>query len=165
MDDFTIHIDLENITKGVDKSQKVLHAIEIGLQNAFEEMKDRIIEKLSENIDKYGLGNGSLKSHMVVEEIDDGFIISVDSDYAEYVEYGTGIVGSNNPHPKPINWQYDVNAHGDEGWKYIGDDGKLHWTKGMPSRPFMYDTWLWGARSFTPIFRKHINKEIKRVIH
>ncbi len=54
------------------------------------------------------------------------------------VEFGTGVVGANSPHPNPKNYTYDVNSHGDKGWYYYND--KLHWTKGMPSRPYMYNT-------------------------
>lgn len=73
------------------------------------------------------------------------------AEYAFYVEYGTGIVGAGSPHPE-INgdWQpppsrythYDTNNHGEAGWWYIAShrDGKLHWTRGVPSRPFMYNT-------------------------
>lgn len=51
------------------------------------------------------------------------------TEYAIYVEYGTGIYGA------------DIHSHGDEGWVYLNDrDGKWHWTKGMPARPFMYNT-------------------------
>ena len=68
-------------------------------------------------------------------------IIKAGAPYAVYVEFGTGIVGSGSPHPAPAGWQYDVNAHGESGWWYYNDrDGKMHWTKGMPSRPFMYNT-------------------------
>lgn len=60
--------------------------------------------------------------------------------YAIFVEFGTGIVGGRNPHPENP-WEYDVNGYGDEGWYYVdGDDMKWHWTKGQPSRPFMYNT-------------------------
>ncbi len=61
--------------------------------------------------------------------------------YAIFVEFGTGVVGSNNPHPDPQGWAYDVNGHGDDGWVYFNErDGKWHWTAGMPSRPFVYNT-------------------------
>lgn len=73
-----------------------------------------------------------------------GFIYA-GAPYAIYVEYGTGIVGSHAQHPGgegwDVGWSYDVNGHGEAGWSYISDrDGKLHWTKGMVSRPFMYET-------------------------
>lgn len=68
-------------------------------------------------------------------------IIKAGAPYAVYVEFGTGIVGSGSPHPAPAGWQYDVNAHGESGWWYFNDNtGRVQWTKGMPSRPFMYNT-------------------------
>ena len=68
-------------------------------------------------------------------------IIKAGAYYAAYVEFGTGVVGSRSPHPDPQGWQYDVNAHGDEGWVYYDDDsGNFRWTKGFKSRPFMYNT-------------------------
>jgi len=68
-------------------------------------------------------------------------IIEAGAYYAVYVEFGTGVVGSQSPHPNPQGWQYDVNQHGDEGWVYYDDgSGKFRWTKGFKSRPFMYNT-------------------------
>lgn len=68
-------------------------------------------------------------------------IIKTDCPYAVYVEFGTGIVGQGNPHPAPEGWKYDINEHGEKGWVYYNErDGKWHWTKGMASRPFMYNT-------------------------
>ncbi len=58
-------------------------------------------------------------------------------------EMGTGITGSNNPHPNPSpqfkSWKYDVNEHGEKGWVYPKDDGTYGWTKGLPSRHMFYD--------------------------
>lgn len=80
--------------------------------------------------------------------------------YAVYVEFGTGIVGDKNPHPqaKAHGWAYDINDHGTAGWFYPVKDGpesnawnpngrkaagvSLAWTRGMPARPFMYNTLL-----------------------
>ena len=57
-------------------------------------------------------------------------------------EMGTGIVGSNNPHPNPDgpfkSWKYDVNEHGEKGWIYPKEDGTYGWTKGLPSRHMFY---------------------------
>ena len=56
-------------------------------------------------------------------------------------EMGTGIVGSNNPHPNPnLEWKYDVNEHGEKGWIYP-KNGTFGWTKGLPSRHMFYDAW------------------------
>ena len=63
--------------------------------------------------------------------------------YAVYVEYGTGVVGSREPHPEAgeHGWVYDVNHHGDSGWVYFNErEGMVMRTKGQPSHPFMYNT-------------------------
>lgn len=65
--------------------------------------------------------------------------------YAVYVEFGTGIKGSEASHPLSgkTGWYYDINNHGEAGWVYYNEnDGSYHWTDGMPSRPFMYDTMM-----------------------
>lgn len=67
--------------------------------------------------------------------------IKVKAPYAKFVEFGTGIVGKNASHPEPQGWQYDINDHGEKGWIYLNErDGRLHWTQGFRSRPFMYNT-------------------------
>lgn len=69
------------------------------------------------------------------------WIVFTDCPHAAFVEFGTGVPGSRNPHPDTslVGWRYDVNEHGDAGWFYF-KDGEWHWTKGMISRPFMYET-------------------------
>lgn len=84
------------------------------------------------------------------------------TDHALFVEFGTGQVGQQSPYPyefpEGISWSYntgktirqalnDIVIHGstfvktgEYYWTYIGKDGKAHITKGMPSRPFMYNT-------------------------
>ena len=71
---------------------------------------------------------------------DKGYVIS-SAPQSAFCEFGTGIVGATSPHPNPTlaGWKYDVNQHGEEGWWYW-KDGEWHWTAGMPSRPYMYDT-------------------------
>lgn len=71
-------------------------------------------------------------------------IIRAGAWYACYVEYGTGVIGAGAPHPSPAaGWKYDLNQHGEQGWWYWSDsDANWHWTKGIPSRPFMYETAL-----------------------
>lgn len=70
-----------------------------------------------------------------------GFVASTAS-HSVFAEFGTGVVGRSSPHPNVAiaGWKYDVNNHGELGWWYIGRDGQAHWTKGMPSRPYLYET-------------------------
>ena len=69
------------------------------------------------------------------------WIIYTGCSWAPFVEFGTGVEGQKSPHPDTsiVGWKYDVNSHGEKGWAYFKDSA-WHWTKGMPSRPFMYET-------------------------
>ena len=76
--------------------------------------------------------------------------------YAFYVEYGTGPRGAENPHPNVEGGMgssfavlsrdgtktYEGYNSDKPGWYYLGDDGQWHYTEGMPSRPFMYNTMM-----------------------
>lgn len=87
--------------------------------------------------------SGELVNGIVAEYgADDTGRIHSTAPHTAFVELGTGVAGSQNPAPENYypGWQYDVNEHGEAGWWYIGKDGKRHWTKGMPSRPFLYET-------------------------
>lgn len=117
------------------------------------------IEKLGENVTKRLTQDGvktAREMAMYMNAYDSGELVNgIVEEYREgkgyihstaphtaYVEMGTGVVGQGSPNPNGSypGWAYDVNSHGEAGWNYIGKDGKLHWTKGMPSRPFLYDT-------------------------
>ncbi|MCM1167705.1 MAG: hypothetical protein NC299_17150 [Lachnospiraceae bacterium] len=98
---------------------------------------------------------GTLLSSIVSEFNGNFGFVKCKCGYAVYVEFGTGVVGKAKKHPdiSIVGWSYDVNSHGELGWWYPttetdpnpykrkGKDGKMYaWTKGMPSRPFMYNT-------------------------
>lgn len=89
--------------------------------------------------------------------IQDGakWIVYTNCPWAPFVEFGTGIVGANSPHPNTsvVGWKYDVNEHGEKGWFYF-KDGKWHWTKGMPSRPFMYETSMQLMKEITKVAKE-----------
>jgi len=59
-----------------------------------------------------------------------------------YAEFGTGIVGSQNPHVDEAlsksGWKYDVNKHGEKGWIYPKKDGSFAWTKGQVAQKKFY---------------------------
>lgn len=59
------------------------------------------------------------------------YVIYTACQWAKFVEFGTGIVGSENPHPDTsiIGWKYDVNNHGEkrmvlfQKWRMALDKG------------------------------------------
>lgn len=79
------------------------------------------------------------------------FAVVADSSHAVFVEFGTGQRGEDKPYPYPlpegVSWDYNVGktirqnpVTGRYFWFYPGQDGKWHYTEGLPSRPFMYLT-------------------------
>lgn len=107
--------------------------------------------------DMNAIDTGDLDSSIYYLISDDGKRgwIRTDCSHAVYVEFGTGVMGSGSPHPSGMpGWVYDINGHGQAGWWYPTDasdpnpvkhqsakDGSWWaWTRGMPSRPFMYET-------------------------
>lgn len=157
------------------KIDAIESAMERGYHKGIAELTSRLEDKLMENILKYGLGDSEILSTIYAYATEDGISIGVGTDYAVYVEFGTGIVGASNPHQNA--WTYDVNGHGGEGWWYptTADDRNkkkyfsknkgiwLGWTAGQEKRPFMYDTWKWGRQHATQIIRKNIRQELKKV--
>lgn len=93
-----------------------------------------------------------------------GFV-RVTSDHVAFVEFGTGVVGQNNPHKNgeylsKASWSYASGAKifttqdGRVGWIYPTDDGGFRFTEGMPSRPFMYETALELQNNFRRIAKE-----------
>lgn len=79
------------------------------------------------------------------------FAVVTDSKHAAFVCFGTGQRGEDKPYPYPlpegVSWDYNVGktirqnaTTGRYYWFYPGQDGKWHYTEGMPARPFMYLT-------------------------
>lgn len=90
-----------------------------------------------------------------------GFI-RVTSDHAAFVEFGTGVVGQENPHKNgeylsKVSWGYATGSKifttkgGRVGWIYPTDDGGFRFTEGMESSPFMYETALELERQYMKI--------------
>ena len=78
-------------------------------------------------------------NHTLYKEGNKG-IIFTDCEHACFVEFGTGVRGATSSHPTHP-WAYDTNGHGEDGWYYFDEQqGRVRYTQGMPSRPFMYST-------------------------
>ena len=115
------------------------------INQALKEVKayQRKVEQAPQKLIEYLTAQGVEIAKMNVSDMnayDSGELYN--TAHAAFVCFGTGIVGKNNQHPNIAiaGWKYDVNDHGELGWWYIGRDGRAHWTKGMPSRPYMYNT-------------------------
>lgn len=95
---------------------------------------------------EYTNGDGDLEESIWCEVKFTGgkfkVIVHMDTPYAAYVEFGTGIVGETYKHPnkEARNWDYDMNKHGEAGWVYQDAAGDHYWTQGQPAKPIMWET-------------------------
>lgn len=128
---------------GIDDAIKKIEAYKQQVQAAPAKLTELVTDEgaklAQENVP---VDSGDLQSSIHAEAYSESGRIVANAAHAAYVEFGTGIVGAENSHPnyEEFGWVYDVNEHGEDGWWYTGKDGKKHWTKGLQSRPFMYDT-------------------------
>lgn len=115
------------------------------------EGENHVAAYIATNISATGELLRSVNSELVNDRLG---VVRVNSKYAVFVEFGTGVVGSVHPHPDVaiLGWMYDINGHGQLGWWYPSEATDINptnhqtksgawiaWTKGMPSRPFMYE--------------------------
>lgn len=79
-----------------------------------------------------------------------------------YREFGTGIVGSQNPHVDEAlaksGWKYDVNEHGEKGWIYPKKDGTFGWTKGQIAQKKFYFASKRAREKFLEIAKEEFQK-------
>lgn len=159
----TIDVSLEKFMMRANATKELEEAVNIGVRKGIDNFKPQLEKKFMEHLRKYGLADSDIARNYSFS-VDSDFTIklTIGTEWAIFVEYGTGIVGKQAPHhPKPeLPWVHDSHGHGDKGWVYE-KDGRFRWTAGQASRPFMYDTWKWARASFTNTLASAINKEIK----
>ena len=80
--------------------------------------------------------------------------------HAAWVEYGTGMIGTGTHPNPPTGYQYDVNAHGEQGWTYLGDDGKFYHTQGLTAHRFMYNAITDYRMNYKKIFSQAFNEVV-----
>jgi len=136
-------LDSEDISRAIQEVKLYKEDLNVKISRLIETLMEHGVEiaKLQIMLLK-AVYTGDLKSSIVgyFSPATNVGIVEAGAYYAVYVEFGTGIVGKASPHPLPKGWAYDVNKHGESGWWYMSRYGRWQWTKGMVSRPFMYNT-------------------------
>lgn len=167
-----IRLDLGKLKKGIDNIDEFAENFEKAIDDGLKEFTERIKKKYYEIGASYSIPS-SVLGNVTHKFIGKGVELTFGNEVTLFFEYGTGIKGQSEPHPKAPQegWIYDVNTHGEFGWwypttesdpnpyKYVDKQGVLRgWTKGKFSKPVVYKTWLWGTRSINPIIRKHVRR-------
>lgn len=142
MKKITMTLDASSISSAIKEIEAYKAEFQRKLTAFVQALTDRGAEIAVKQIVSLGaVETGELSSSIQIMYVEGnkGIIFS-DCPYATFVELGTGIIGAGSPHPtKP--WDYDVNSHGEYGWLYYDEkQNRYRWTKGMPSRPFFYNT-------------------------
>ena len=138
-----IIVNLGNVSVAIEEIEKYQKRLENNIKEFLTRLLETGVEISKAKIMELGaFDNGELHdslSYMLYKEGNKG-IIFTDCSHACFVEFGTGIKGANSPHPT-MPWAYDINGHGEDGWYYYDtEQGRIRFTQGMPSRPFMYET-------------------------
>lgn len=137
---------MELSKKSLEKAKKFLNkyqeAYSKGVENAVKYATEMMYNKVLEYCYANGISNHTSQIQWQYDDNTKTGRVWTNDMVIIFNEMGTGIVGSNNPHPNPDgpfkSWKYDVNEHGEKGWKYPKEDGTYGWTKGLPSRHMFY---------------------------
>ena len=134
---------------GIEKFKKHIEFVKkMALLKTDKKFQEYIQNKFLETVNQISmqrlpLGSLSLNyiEHNQIRKVDNGFILyndtTIETDTEGYggkfsialaFEYGTGIVGQENP--KKNAWAYNVKEH-TGAWLYYGEDGLFHITKGF----------------------------------
>lgn len=130
---------LEEAKKFLNKYQE---AYSKGIDNAIKYATEMMYNKVLEYCYANGISNHTSQIKWQYDDNTKTGRVWTNDMVIIFNEMGTGIVGSNNPHPNPDgpfkSWKYDVNEHGEKGWVYLKEDGTYGWTRGLPSRHMFY---------------------------
>lgn len=156
----TIYIDLDNATKGFEKLLKNTVLYEKALGDAWEELYIKTDDHMTEEASKYGIDESNLDKSRYIDPISGGFEVGYNAEHAEFVEYGTGVIGQTYAVGNaPASWIYGKSPHIKENgtWVYRKDND-FYTTSGQEPKPIIYNTELWAKKQVTKIFKKHFRK-------
>lgn len=132
----------------------------------YKEKIPKAVENIVTKVSKVGLQD-NYKSTEIIPTKNEGNVITggiKTTDVKDtYKEFGTGIIGNQNPHISDIlsqiGWKYDVNEHGEKGWIYPKEDGTFGWTKGISAQKKFYN----AMKNMEDSFQTIAIEEFKRI--
>ena len=138
-----MELSKQSLEKAIKQINKFKTNFQAGIKNSIKVATEAMYNKVLEHCYENGIENHTDAIHWDYDdEKNVGRVWTYDW-VIIFNEMGTGIVGSGSPHPNPNgsfkNWKYDVNEHGEKGWKYPKSDGSYGWTQGLPSRHMFFD--------------------------
>lgn len=154
--DFTFDLSPKGVQQLTNNLKRYYKEIINCREYILKALTDRALELVKENIRNTTKGTGELETSIKSEIISKEMArVYTDIFYAQFVEYGTGIVGKKKPHAKSgdAGWTYDKNEHGEKGWVYKDNSGQFFWTAGEEAHSFMYNALMQLKEEYNTIAR------------
>lgn len=124
--------------------------IAVYLENCLEWIKKESLEKLDKTDTFYPSSISDIRENIDIMPLDTTrkkFALVYHSDIVAWVEFGTGVVGKNYPHPlaDKINYNYASGEHSSSGegkWNWYNKDYKsgIENYRGYTGKRFIYET-------------------------
>ncbi len=134
-------------------------------EKSYPKVAVRIADRLADEMMKCDVYSGTIKVPAILEGNVAKAGIRSTNETDAFPEFGTGIVGSQNPHVAEAlelaGWKYDVNEHGEKGWVYPTEDG-YRWTKGQPASKKFWNALQKANEMFPEIGKEELLKEVQR---
>lgn len=158
--------------KSIDKALKALNKYKQEVEQKTVALAQRLTDLGADIVRMKIIEMGAYATGELLSGVDGYFsptlnagFIRVTSDHVAFVEFGTGVVGQQNPHKNGeylslASWGYATGSKifttkdGRVGWIYPTDDGGFRFTEGMESRPFMYETALELERQYAKVAKE-----------
>lgn len=138
-----MELSKKSLNEAIKKLNNFKEAYSRGVENAVKYATQAMYNKVLEYCYANGISNHTSQIHWEYDSKAKSGRVWTNDMVIIFNEMGTGIIGANNPHPNPDgpfkSWKYDINEHGEKGWKYPKEDGTFGWTRGLPSRHMFYD--------------------------
>ncbi len=138
-----MELSKKSLEEAIKKLNRFKEAYPKGIDNAVKYATEMMYNKVLEYCYANGISNHTSQIYWQYDDNTKTGRVRTNDMVIIFNEMGTGITGANNPHPNPDgpfkSWKYDVNEHGEKGWRYPKEDGTFGWTRGLPSRHMFYD--------------------------
>lgn len=133
--------NVDDVVKYIEQYKMSLKS---GVENGIKQVTKMAYEILQNYCSEQNLTNHLDNITMDYDPINNVGSLSTTDMVIIFKEMGTGIVGSNNPHPNPnfADWTYCSNPERnyEMGWRYPKEDGTYGWTSGLPAGSMFYNT-------------------------
>ena len=176
-----MHLSLKDIEEYKKKLEKLPDDINKISENIVRRLADEMLGYVLMNgraihVDKNPYGNSKrIPVRKMKTRVTGG--IQDSSEIAPFFEFGTGVVGQDNPHIDEwltkFGWVYDVNHHSARGWYYPTTEedpnpnkhtynGQLYgWTMGLPAQKIYYSALERAKEQFTKVAIEEMEKGLK----